>query len=293
MKITVELLKKYGADPSFIGYMDTNGLEGADLIEILDREDAPIEFLYFLRKYLKFDENENLKYNIRCKIDDSSTNIWQSQGVEESSNLMKSFFVKGSSNVRNSTGVTDSSFVFRSNGIVNSNEVARSKEVKDSDIVLDSEYVSTSERVTRSSQIDWCENVFLSENLKDCKFIYQSKNLVDSYFCGFMENSSHCLFCSGESGKEYCIFDEEVDPQTFSEVVEALREILDAEQSEMIEVYDGKFTAEERYGFSPRFDSIFNGLSKEFYGWVGTVPNFTEDKFLALFFNDRENLKKS
>ena len=38
MKITLELLKKYGASNSIIEYFEKSGLEGAALIEIMDTE---------------------------------------------------------------------------------------------------------------------------------------------------------------------------------------------------------------------------------------------------------------
>lgn len=290
MKITLELLDKYGIEKK---YIEENGLDGADLMKIMDRSDVPIEFLHSLKKYLKFDESEKSAYNRICKVDDASRNVWNSQQVERSTNLMNAYFVKDSTNVRNSMGVSNSNFVYKSDSVANSNEVVRSEVVNDSDIVMDSKFVSVSERVARSTNIEWCESVFLSNNLNDCKFIYQSENLSDSYFCGFVKNSSHCMFCTGLEDEEYCIFNEKVDPQVFSQWVDELRERLDAEQSLMIEVNENGFSAEERFDFNPRFDSVFRGLSKEFYGWIGTLPNFTEDKFLNLFFNESENLKNS
>ena len=291
MKLTLELLRDYNLNPLFVSYLEKNGLLGADLKEILQYEGVPLELLFFLKKYLKFDEEEISLYNQICRVDEGSRNIWYSKGVENSSNLMRSSYVANSSNVRDSEDVNNSQFVFNSNSVHDSKNVSDSENVTDSDTVLKSRDVSMSEQVARSKSIDWCENIFWSARLRGCSFIYQSEDLNTSHFCGFMKNSDHCLFCSGLEDKSYYIFNEEVTPQKFEEVLSTLLEMLPIEDARMIKVNEDKYIATERFDFSPRYDSIFDGLSKEFYGWVGTLPNYSDDKFLTLFFNDRENLK--
>lgn len=293
MKLTAELLSSYNLNPLFGSYLEENGLLGANLKEILQHEGVPLELLFFLRKYLKFDDEEISIYNQICRVDSGSRNIWYSKEVENSSNLMRSSYVVNSSNVRDSEDVSDSQFVFNSNSVHDSKNVSDSENVTDSDTVLKSRDVSMSEQIARSKSIDWCENIFWSARLRDCSFIYQSEDLNTSHFCGFVKNSDHCLFCSGLENKSYYIFNEEVTPQEFEEVLSTLLEMLHVEGASMIKVNDDKYIATERFDFSPRYDSVFDGLSKEFYGWIGTLPNYSDDKFLNLFFRDRENLKSS
>lgn len=291
MKLTLELLRDYNLNPLFVSYLEKNGLLGADLKEILQHEGVPLELLFFLKKYLKFDEEEISLYNQICRVDEGSRNIWYSKGVENSSNLMRSSYVVNSSNVRDSEDVSDSQFIFNSSSVHDSRNVSDSENITDSDTVLKSRDVSMSEQVARSKSIDWCDNIFWSARLRGCSFIYQSEDLNTSHFCGFMKNSDHCLFCSGLENKSYYIFNEEVTPREFEEVLNTLLEMLPIEDAHMIRVNDDKYIATERFDFCPRYDSVFDGLSKEFYGWVGTLPNYSDDKFLTLFFNDRENLK--
>ena len=293
MKLTLELLSNYNANPLYVEYLNGIGLLGADLKEILQHEGVPIDFLHFLKKYLDFDEEEISIYNQICRVDEGSRNIWYSKDVKNSANLMRSSYVTDSSNVRDSEDVYNSRFVFNSTSIKDSKNISDSENVSDSDTVLKSRDVSMSEQVARSKSIDWCENVFWSARLRDCSFIYQSEDLDTSHFCGFVKNSDHCLFCSGIENKSYYIFNEEVTPQEFEEVLSTLLEMLNVESAPMIKVNDDGLIATERFTFSPRYDSIFDGLSKEFYGWIGTLPNYSDDKFLSLFFRDRENLKSS
>lgn len=291
MKLTLELLRDYNLNPLFVSYLEKNGLLGADLKEILQHEGVPLELLFYLKKYLKFDDEEISLYNQICRVDKGSRNIWYSKKVQNSSHLMRSSYVSNSFCIRDSEDVNDSEFVFNSSSVRSSKNVSDSENVSDSDTILKSRDVSMSEQVARSKSIDWCENVFWSARLKDCSFIYQSEDLSTSHFCGFMKNSDHCLFCSGLENKSYYIFNEPVTPREFEEVLNTLLEMLNAESAQMIQIHEDKYVAIERFGFSSRYDSIFNGLSENFYGWVGTLPNFSDDKFLTLFFNDRENLK--
>lgn len=286
MKVTLELLRKYGISPKDEDYFIREGLEGGDLMEIIDREDISIEFLYFIRKYLNLTIDEAAAINAKCNIDDESQNVWNSEFIERSSNIMESIEVRDSSNIRFSKQVARSKYVFDSRSVNRSSNIVKSEDVSDSDRVIKSENVSASEQVLNSKNIKWCDNVFNSLELEDCGFIYQSEGLNRSYFCGFMKNSSHCLFCSGLEGKEYYIFNEEVTQEEFERVLEELQERLNAEDPLMIRVEEEEVFPENRYLYLSRFDSVFGGLSKELYGWIGTLPNYTDEKFVDLFFQD-------
>lgn len=286
MKITLELLKKYGASNSIIEYFEKSGLEGAALIEIMDTENINFEFLYFLRKFIPFNEEEEAKYNKICHITNSK-NVWRSQQIENSSDIMRAIRISDSTKVRDSSDITSSSFVFNSKVVDNSTNVKNSGNIVDSDKVIKSNNITDSEQVACSSYIDWSDNIFYSISLTDCGYVYQSENLSDSYFCGFVKNSNHCLFCTNIEDKSFYIFNKEVEPQIFEEVLEQLHLMLQAETPRMIEIAEDKFDGEERFNFNARYDSVFNGLSKEFYGWVGTLPNYSDDVFVELFFRDR------
>lgn len=291
MKITLDLLNKYDADDAFIKYLEDNGLLGADLMEIID-EKAPMELIYFFKKYLILTPDEARAIDTLFNIE-NSYNYWYSKDICNSYNIWASGDISNSSNIRYSYRVIDSNHIFRSKSIGGCKNVYKSNDVIDSTCVIESSDVRASEQVVRSNDVEWSENILLSFGIQDCGFVYQSSNLKDSYFCGFVNNSSHCLFCSGIKNKEYCVFDEEVDPQTFAMIMDELHERLNTEVTRMVEVNENKHTGSERLKFTPRFDSVFYGLSSDFYGWIGTLPNYTDDKFISLFFNERENLTKS
>ena len=286
MKITLELLKKYGAEESLIKLIEENGLDGAPLIKVIDAEDLEVENLYFLKKYFTLEEEEKQKFCERLQLTNSK-NVWNSKVVENSSAVMESRYVSDSFNVRYSSEVSNSHHIFRSHNIEGSNNVVDSDNVNGSELVVESDNVFMSEQIAYSTDINWCENIMFSKALEDCGYVYNSSNLEDSYFCGFMKDSNHCLFCNNLENKEYYIFNEEVEKDVFAKVMEDLRERLQSEEPRMIEVLEDQYMADKRFSLGRRFDNVFRGLSKDFYGWIGTLPNYSDDKFIELFFKDR------
>ena len=83
------------------------------------------------------------------------------------------------------------------------------------------------------------------------------------------------------------IFNKEVSIAEFEQYKEELMNRVVFENNDFIKINPRKLDAEERYKFSFRFDSVFDGLSPEFYGWVGTIINYNEDDFMNLFFRER------
>jgi hypothetical protein len=98
------------------------------------------------------------------------------------------------------------------------------------------------------------------------------------------------MFCVGLEDKEYYIFNKPVSQKEYELIEDKLVALLEVENSTMIKVNSSKYTAEERFKLNRRFDTVFEGLSKEFYGWIGTLPNYSDEVFVDLFFRDREEI---
>ena len=288
MRITVDLLKQYNACKQGIDFMQANYPNGAEAIEIMQREDIPLEFLHFGRQYLDVNDEEIQLYKQICRIDDNSRNVWYSNDVNNSTGLMYTHHVNNSSFVRDSFQINNSNYIYNSSNISNCDNVAHSTNIKDSNKILESHDIAESNDVARSNFISWSSAILNSFLLEDCSFIYKSDNLKDCHFCGFMKNSKHCLFCTGLEDEEYYIFNHKVSPSTYEKYREELLLQLQAETPSMINIFNMKYTAEERFELSARFDNIFNGLSDIFYGWVSTLPNYSDEVFINLFFKNRE-----
>lgn len=288
MRITVDLLKRYNACKQSIDFMQANYPNGAEAIEIMQRKDIPLHFLHFGRQYLDVNDEEIQLYKQICRIDDKSRYIWYSNDVSNSTGLMNAHYVNNSSFVRDSFQINNSNHIYNSNNVSNCNDIAHSTNIKDSNKILESHDIAESNDVARSNFISWSSAILNSLLLEDCSFIYKSDNLNDCHFCGFIKNSKHCLFCTELEDKEYYIFNHEVSPTVYEKYREELLLQLQAETPCMINVFSTKYTAEERFELSTRFDTVFNGLSDAFYGWIGTLPNYSDEVFINLFFKNRE-----
>ena len=288
MKITVDLLKRYNACKQGIDFMQANYPNGAEAIEIMKTKNVPLEFLHFGRKYLDLNDEEIQLYKQICKIDDNSRYIWYSNDVSNSTGLMCAHHVNNSSFIHDSFQIDNSNHIYNSNHISNCNNVAHSTNITNSNKILESHDISESNDVARSNLISWSSAILNSFLLEDCSFIYKSDNLKDCHFCGFMKNAKHCLFCTELKDVEYYIFNHEVSPSIYEKYREELLLQLQAETPSMINISNTKHTAEERIKLSARFDNIFNGLSDIFYGWIGTLPNYSDEVFINLFFKNRE-----
>ena len=289
MKITVDLLKRYNADDSIIEFVSEKYPQGAEIIEVMEDSISKfgLDFLHFIKKYFPLNKGELIKYNELCDVEESMMNIWYSDHIYYSDNVARSSNVKDSSFIFESQNVFMGKDVYNSMNINSSANIFHSNNVKDSTKIIESHDVSDSISILRSSMIKWSSIIMNSFLIDGSEYIYKSENLNDCYFCGFCKNCKHCLFCSGLDGADYMIFNQKVSISEFELWREKLLIALEFESSKFIKIDASKHTVDERFEVSKRFDSIFEGLSSNFYGWTNSVLNYNEDIFLAIFFRDR------
>lgn len=294
MKITKEVLKKYQAPKEWFDFLEKNFPEGAEALEIMNNSKMSnfnISLLHFAARFFQFNEKELAEYYKICDIK-NSTNCFWNENVDNSQNIYYSFNIFNSKYVTNSSNISDSSFVYDSQEIHNSNEIYNCNEVNQSFAVMNSDNIRLSKEINESKNVLWSRKILNSLFVDDCSYIYQSIKVTDCHFCGFLSNCTHCLFCSGLSDSEYYIFNEEVTQVEYERALEKLHfmeTLNEANNSSFIMIDSGKYEPIKRYKLSRRFDSIFEGLSADFYGYIGTVINYNEDVFLQLFLTD-ENL---
>lgn len=289
MKITSKLLEKFDAPEEFKEVFHKNYPSGAELAEII--KNMNLDCLYFLKKYFSFTKEEVEIYNKRCNIDENSSLIWESHDIEFSKDIARSSDIRDSTHVKDSVKVDKSNDIYSSSNVQRSENIILGENVKRSSCLISCKNASNSTNAFAANDISWSNNIMSSKSIEESSFIYSSENLEDCFFCGFCENLKHCLFCLGLTEGEYMIFNEEVSPEEFMDWKEELLLVLSAEKSEFIKINYQNHVQEKRLTFSSRFDSIFNGLSKKFYGWVGNVINFSDDLFLGLFFRDQEEFE--
>lgn len=281
MKITAELLSKIKAYKHWFDVIKKYP-DGALLTELLQDKDLDYDDLYFARHYFNFNNEELKIYNDRCNIL-YSDHILRSHDVEDSYWIYNSNNIINSKYVNNGEKVIDSKEIMSSIDIVQSENIVNSKNINDSNRVADSENIKTSQDIINSYHISWSKDINSCSNLEESSFCYKCRDLNDCFFCGFVTNSKHCMFCNNISNAEYQIFNQQVSKEKYEEINEALWLQLSNENVHLIDIDETKHIY-SRFSYDYRFDRMFEQLSEDFYGWVGSLPQYDEQIFLLLFF---------
>ena len=288
MKITSELLKKFNACEDGIRFIEKEYPNGVEIADMDDEVIAalPSDYWHFARRYFITTPEEIEKYNRACNITNSST-IVMSDNVHNSKKIVDSSNINLSEYVFNSIDIEESNYVYNSNNIQDCNDIVDGEYIRVSDSIINCKKVGFSRQLIDSSFFEWSNNVLFSFNINSSEFIYNSESLVDCYFCGFLKNCKHCLFCTGLENKEYYIFNKEVSANRFEEIKEQLILQLQAEQPTFVCINENeKVYRDKRFIYNRRLDSVFNGLSDEFYNWVCSLYEFWAPVYSELFFEE-------
>ena len=283
MKINSELLLNYGAPDEFLSFFDNNYPDGEEAGKIILNNDVPISIIHFIRKFINLTPAQSKQYLDRCNIQDSNF-VYNSENIFNSNNIINSKNIKISQWIQDSDNVTNSSNIYSSTDIKNGFEIWKSKMVRDSSKIILSENISDSDEVLYSHNINWSSIINYSSDIISSKAIYHSEEIENSFFCGFCAKVTNSLFCTNIENKNYYLFNAPVDPMKFEQLREELFARLINETFNFICVDSSEYYADKRYTTSVRFDTMFSNLSPDFWGWVGTLPNYSEEVFLRLFF---------
>lgn len=283
MKITNNLLVKLQAYKSWFDILKKYPNKEAPLLDLLQDEDLDFEDLYFARHYFNFTDEELKVYNNRCHIEECGDHVLRSSYIKNSNWVYSSTNIENSNFISNCQDVKGSTDIKSAINVLNSANIINSKNIKYSENIADSGEISSSNNIINSSYISWSSVINSSHNLDECRFCYKSNNLQDCYFCGFTENSRHCLFCNNISNTEYQIFNKAVTIEEFELIKEDLLQRLELETVDLLNINNEKHL-DVRFSYDLRFDRMFEKLSEQFYGWVGSLKQYDEQIFLLLFF---------
>lgn len=284
-------MEKYEGCPVGVNYIRQKYPNGVEAIVLINDPNIELEYLHFGRKYLDVSPEEFEAYRKRCEIDEYSRFIWDSDHIVHSEKVSNSSNVNGSKNIEDSKDIDDSVHIYTSSNISHSIDVGNCEDVRDGTKILYSKHIAASSNIIECENVEWSDVLLYTSRAKDSKYLYMCEDVEDCYFGGFLKNCKHCLFCSGLEGKEYYIFNESVNPQDFDGWREELNFRLLSEDNDVITTFPHKLDIVTHFSFSRRLDTIFSKLSSNFYGWVGTIPHYSDEKFLVLFFHQNEEDK--
>lgn len=293
MKVTYELLDRYhDADEwkNFLKRYYPDGVEFATAAMDCHMTDSMLHFGFM---YFPLEDNDIERYEQMCNLYNSQ-HYQRSKDIYDSQYIYDCFKIHNSNHIIQGYDVEDSSHIYNSKHIMTSDEVYRSKHITNSSRVINSKHIDDSYEILQSSNVSWSNHILNSTNVDECGYIYQSDGIQACYFSGFLKDCNNCICCSGLTNKAYHIFNMPIDPNEYERIHDLLVYRLEAEYSSFIIIDSSSETPSERYLYSNKLDSVFDGLGADFYGWIGTLPNYNEDLFLQIFLSNKnlKNIKK-
>lgn len=262
-----------------------------DFIGNIQSESLDNQTLEDLKEYylLSFNDDEAKAILDECA---RRFEITDSEDTHGSNTIKNSKHIWGSANVTDSQYIIDSTNVWDSTHIYESDEITRSIETWRSFKISNSKFIFNCHDIDNSQGILNSANVKNSTNIQDGFVVEDSQFcsgavLFNCYFCTESEDLTNAMFCTGlESAKPFQIFNQPIDQFEWQDLREELEFRL------LVESNPSFFTIKShlnsvplyRYTLNEAPGAIFSGLSKDFFGWVGTLPHYSEELFLKIFF---------
>ena len=204
----------------------------------------------------------------------NSKHIWQSANVTDSQYIVES------------TNVWDSTHIYECDSITRSIEVWSSFNISNSKFIFDSHDVDHSQGILSSANVKNSTNIQEGFVVEDSQFC-SGAVLFNCYFCTESEDLTNAMFCTGlESVRPFQIFNQPIDQFEWQDLREELEFRLLMENTPSFFTIKSHLNSVPlyRYTLNEAPGAIFSGLSKDFFGWVGTLPHYSEELFLKIFF---------
>lgn len=284
MFLTIDILLKRGACEPGIKFFERHYPNGAELIDLINNRLVTSDFLHWGYLHLDPNEEEIAAYWKRLDVDDPSTifcservknsyNVTNSSDVENSHSVYYSKKIKRSSVIQSGDNVEDSTNIFNSKFIYNSYNILNSSNITNSHNVFQGTYIVDSSSV-------WCSSV-----VNDSRDVRGCHNVSDVRMCAASFNLNHALFCEGLTEGEYMLFNKPI-PQKQFELIK--RQYDNLMQKDLVFSRDD-WPQDTTFPETPRpchnYSFHYSKVSKDFWEWVTTLPNFNPKIMYKLTFN--------
>ena len=279
MFLTLEILEEKKACELGKIWMNKYFPNGGELVDIINHERVPADFLHWGYTYLNPTQDEKQKYwdklNINC---DNPKTIYHSKNIFNSSHITDSRHVENSSYISSSKNILNSVIVFGSGTISNSKQIFNSSMVNNSEKVYISTQINDSENILLSTNITNCQSVMHCNTIIDSKFIQGNEdnkcnNIINSQFIINSNNLKNCLFCSNLNDAEYFCFNQQIDIIKFREYSTKIQEYLNNWNINYITDW-GYYEMPINFPIINQTDLLYKNLPQSFIEWICSLPEF-------------------
>ena len=291
MFLTVEQLRKYSASEDWIQWFSEHYPDRTQLTAIIEDKLAPLDFLYWLKTYMYFDEVEQEVYNNTLQIVNSSY-VYHSNHIFDSYVVSNSYDVHGGQWIYSSDHIEKSKQVWDGRRIKNSSCIGDSQSVNDSYDIIDSKSIKNSHNVSLSTYVINSHDVYGSNLVTDSTFVLDSTNITDGHFCSRSKNLTHSLFCWKKDDGKYLVFNEPVTEAQWQFIYEELQEFTTNLRLNLFERWEKEDPLPQMTRYL-NYNTIMSDIvqDKDFIEWVGRLPHYDPLIFYGVTFDSNTNFE--
>lgn len=281
MKISIEEFKKFGIEDPII-----KEFEGAALSDAIISGKFDYNLLYKIDEFFKLNTLERDLYNAAIGIVNSKATRYSSF-IENSERIYHSSHITNSSFVKKSTEVIGSRDIFESHKVIDSENILKGLNITHSVGIVGSEDVFDSRDIIHSQYIVRADRVIGSTNVEDSIGVSYGTNVSQSIGIVLGSELKNCIFCYGLNSKEYHIFNKPVAPEDFVEIFQELKfrlkDFMKARENALVILSQDEWNKNQvSFHYKTNLSAIFDKMSEDLYGFIGTLPNYNEDLFLQM-----------
>ena len=293
MFLTLEYLEKNKACENGKKWFAKYFPEGAELTEILQHRSVRFspEFLHWGYNHLVSTPEERELYWQAIKVNcEKRDTIFESDNVVDSEYISKSSKVENSEYVFSSKKVTNSQTIVTSENVENSEDIFASSFIQDSNHIINSQNTTNSSYISSSTFVIDSHDLVNGENIENSAFLAgfskgQVENIKNSYFIFNGANLNNCLFCSNLFNKEFYLFNKPISQSIYTQIVTQLSKLLKGYHMCIIqESWPEKQIPINMPSMQQNFSKIWGELPQDFFEWLKTLPNYSEDIVKNIFF---------
>ena len=276
MFLTTEELESRGA--CGVGLRIFNRLypEGAEVSDIIKNPKMPKHLLHWGYLNLPVNEEEVDIYHSILNID-TSKNVFESDSVYESENVVGSSLIYTSKYIKNSKNIDSCVQVINSDIITNSEDVTKSKNISNSKNILECSNINDCIQAYNSKECNNSKFLYMCNKIRYSQMLFKCDDMTTSYFCANCSNSRALMFCTDLDNAELQLFNAPIKYTEFKKILLKYEEKWSdyvAKVSTPTTILNGVVQSGSPYY---DFSRIYLGISDEFYEWVKTLPNYSDD----------------
>lgn len=227
MKITSDILLKYGASAEDIQFVHKFYPEGIELNDVFNTTvtNFSLELIHWMYLHLPISEAEKKEYLNYIEVEGSKY-FFYSYHIKDCNMIADSIFCENSIFIFDSSYIKNSKIIYNSEDVLESYQIFSSQLVTNSQHILKSYTIENSFDILDSKDIKNSTNIAYSKRINDSSILVKCSDVSNSYFSRNLVNCKNKLFCFDlKNTEDFMIFNEFVSEDKFHTILKIMQPI--------------------------------------------------------------------